>query len=93
MFLGTRRDLVRVSTPVATHPIHLTPIRDVSSSRLTTNWERVDYEHLSYVIAHKSNEMYQKKQVEGVEEEGKSNSGGASKGTGEQVEPSSTQNC
>ena len=58
MFLGTQRDLIRISTPVATEPLHLTPIRDVSTSRFTTNWERVDYERLSHMIAHTSNELF-----------------------------------
>ena len=58
MFLGTKRDLIRISTPVATEPLHLTPIRDVSTSRFTAKWERVDYERLSHMIAHTSNELY-----------------------------------
>ena len=29
VFLGTQHDLIRISTPVATEPLHLTPIRDV----------------------------------------------------------------
>ena len=57
MFLGTQRDLIRISTPVATEPLHLTPIRDVSTSRFTAKWERVDYERLSHMIAHTSNEL------------------------------------
>ena len=58
MFLGTKRDLIRISTPVATEPLHLTPIRDVSTSRFTAEWERVDYDRLSHMIAHTSNELY-----------------------------------
>ena len=58
MFLGTQRDLIRNSTPVATEPLHLTPIRDVSTSRFTAKWERVDYERLSHMIAHTSNELF-----------------------------------
>ena len=58
MFLGTQRDLIRISTPVATEPLHLTPIRDVSTSRFTAKWERVDYERLSHMIAHTSNELF-----------------------------------
>ena len=58
MFLGTQRNLIRISTPVATVPLHLTPIRDVSTSRFTAKWERVDYERLSHMIAHTSNELY-----------------------------------
>ena len=58
MFLGTQRDLIRSSTPVASEPLHLKPIRDVSTSRFTAKWERVDYERLSHMIAHTSNELY-----------------------------------
>ena len=57
MFLGTQRGLIRNSTPVATEPLHLTPIQDVSTSRFTAKWERVDYERLSHMIAHTSNEL------------------------------------
>ena len=52
MFLGKRRNLVRTSTALATEPLHLIPIRDVSSSRFNTSFERVDYEHLSHMLAH-----------------------------------------
>ena len=41
MFLNTVLQLIRISTPVAMQPIHLIPIRDVSTSRFTANWERV----------------------------------------------------
>ena len=58
MFLGTQRDLVRISTPVATEPLHLTPIRDVSTSTFTADWQRVNYERLSRMIAHTSNQMF-----------------------------------
>ena len=69
MFLGTQRDLIRISTPVATEPLHLTPIRDVSTSRFTAKWERVDYERLSHMIAHTSNELYLGTGDDGEEEE------------------------
>ena len=69
MFLGTQRDLIRNSTPVATEPLHLTPIRDVSTSRFTAKWERVDYERLSHMIAHTSNELYLGTGDDGEEEE------------------------
>ena len=52
MFLGKRRNLVRTSTALATEPLHLIPIRDVSSSRFNASFERVDYEHLSHMLAH-----------------------------------------
>ena len=68
MFLGTQRELIRISTPVATEPLHLTPIRDVSTSRFTAKWERVDYERLSYMVAHTCNELFLEKREEGVKE-------------------------
>ena len=58
MFLGTQRDLIRISTPVATEPLHLTPIRDVSTSTFTADWQRVNYERLSHMIAHTSNQLF-----------------------------------
>ena len=58
MFLGTQRDLIRISTPVATEPLHLTPIRDVSTSTFTADWQRVNYERFSRMIAHTSNQMF-----------------------------------
>ena len=58
MFLGTQRDLIRISTPVATEPLHVTPIRDVSTSTFTADWQRVNYERLSRMIAHTSNQMF-----------------------------------
>ena len=58
MFLGTQRDLIRISTPVATEPLHLTPIRDVSTSTFTADWQRVNYECLSRMIAHTSSQMF-----------------------------------
>ena len=58
MFLGKQRDLTRKSTPLATKPLHLTPIRDVSTSRFNSNWEEVDYERLSHMIAHACYKRY-----------------------------------
>ena len=58
MFLNTVLQLIRISTPVATQPIHLTPIRDVSTSRFTANWEMVNYDRLSRMIAHSSFQLY-----------------------------------
>ena len=68
MFLGTQRDLIRISTPVATEPLLLIPIRDVSTSRFTAKWERVDYERLSHMVAHTCNELFLEKREEGVKE-------------------------
>ena len=76
MFLGEQRDLIRISTPLATEPLHLTPnIRDVSVSTLNTNWEKVDYERLSHMIAHTCYKRYLKGR-EGGEGEVKKESGG-----------------
>ena len=74
MFLGTQRDHIRISTPVATEPLHLTPIRDVSTSTFTADWQRVNYERLSRMIAHTSNEMFIRWKNE--REEKKEKSGG-----------------
>ena len=57
MFLGTQRDLARVSTPVAEEPLHLCPIRDVSSSTLTAEWEVVKTDRLSRMVAHTSHQL------------------------------------
>ena len=58
MFLGTKGSLVRISTPLAIEPIHLTPVRDVSTSTYTTDWEKVNYDRSLCMIAHTSNQMY-----------------------------------
>ena len=58
MFLGTKRSLIRISTPLANEPIHLTPIRDVSTLTYTANWEKVNYDRSLRMIAHTSNQMY-----------------------------------
>ena len=83
MFLGTQRDLIRISTPVATEPLHLTPIRDVSTSTFTADWQRVNYERLSRMIAHTSNQMFIRWKNEKEEKKEK-------KGKSEGVESSAT---
>ena len=60
MFLGKQRDPVRISTPVAMKPLHLTPIRDVSTQTVTANWEEVNYNRLLRMLAHTSQQMYLK---------------------------------
>ena len=60
MFLGTQLDLTRSSTPVTTHPVHMTPIRDVSTSMFTADWKKVDYDRLSHMIANTSNYLFWK---------------------------------
>ena len=84
MFLGTKRDLIRISTPVATEPLHLTPIRDVSTSTFTADWQRVNYERLSRMIAHTSNQMFIRWEEERKEKKEK-------KGKSEGVEVSATE--
>ena len=81
MFLGTQRDLIRISTPVATEPLHLTPIRDVSTSTFTADWQRLNYERLSRMIAHTSNQMFihwKNEKDEKKEKKGKSEGIGSS---------------
>ena len=58
MFLNKVLELIRISTPVAMQPIHLTPIRDVSTSRFTAHWDRVSYDQLSRMIAHTSSRLF-----------------------------------
>ena len=77
MFLNTVLELIRISTPVATQPIHLTPIRDMSTSRFTADWEMVNYDRLSRMIAHTSSQLYWMERG-GGEEEGESESATAS---------------
>ena len=81
MFLNTVLQLIRISTPVATQPIHLTPIRDVSTSRFTANWEKVNYDRLSRMIAHTSSQLYHMGRVAG--EEGGRGEGGERGGRSE----------
>ena len=47
LIINALLQLIRISTPVATHPFHFTPVRDVSSSRFTTDWELVTFDRLS----------------------------------------------
>ena len=58
MFLGETPDPNRTSTALAAEPLHLMPIRDVSTSTYNAHWERVDYEHLSHTIAHACYKRY-----------------------------------
>ena len=60
MFLGKQRDLIRISTPVANQPLHLCPVRDVTTTTYTPDWEEVDYNRLSRMIAHTSHQVCQK---------------------------------
>ena len=57
MFLGEQRDLIRVSTAVAKEPLQVCPIREVSTSMFTADWERVDYDRLPRMVAHTSHQL------------------------------------
>ena len=57
MFLGKQRDLVRVSTAVAEESIHVCPIRDVSTSTFTDQWELVDIDRQACMVAHTSHHL------------------------------------
>ena len=71
MFLGTQRDLVRISTPVATKPLHVVPTQDISTSTFTADWRRVNYDRLSRMIAHTSNQMFVRWKIEKEQKLGK----------------------
>ena len=57
MFLGKQRDLTRVSTSVAEESLHLCPVRDVSTSLLTDQWEHVDIDRQARMVAHTSRHL------------------------------------
>ena len=90
MFLKTVQQPVHISTPVTTETIHLTPIRDVTTSRFTADWERVNYDRLSRNITHSSSQLYWKGRERG---EGGERGGEGKKGRevkeGEQSESAS----
>ena len=77
MFLGKQRDLARVSTAVAEESIHLCPVRDVSTSTFTDQWEVVDIDHQARMVAHTSHHLLTKKVHKSI-----------STGEGDEVEPS-----
>ena len=64
MFLGKQRDLARVSTAVAEESIHLCPVRDVSTSTFTDQWEVVDIDRQARMVAHTSRHLFTKTQPE-----------------------------
>ena len=51
LFINASLQLIRISTPIATDPLHLTLVRDVSSSRFTTDWKLVTHDRLSRMTA------------------------------------------
>ena len=57
MFLGKQRHLARISTAVAEESIHLCPIRDVSTSTFTDQWELVDIDRQARMVAHTSHHL------------------------------------
>ena len=57
MFLGKQRDLARVSTAVAEESLHLCPVRDVSTSTFTDQWELVDIDRQVRMVAHTSRHL------------------------------------
>ena len=77
MFLGKQRDLARVSTAVAEESVHLCPVRDVSTSTYTDQWEVVDIDRQSRMVAHTSHHLLTKKVHKSI-----------STGEGDEVEPS-----
>ena len=64
MFLGKQRDLTRVSTPVAEESLHLCPVRDVSTSLLTDQWEHVDIDRQARMVAHTSHHLLTSESVQ-----------------------------
>ena len=93
MFLGTQRDLTRDSTSVAEEPLHLSPIRDMSTSLLTEDWEVVENDRLSRMVAHTSHQLLvgAKNEVKGSEGERERNKEGDSEQEeGEQEQSTAT---
>ena len=60
MFIGKLRDLVRVSTPVAEESLHVSSVRDVSTSMYTDEWELVDIDRQARMVAHTSQHLLRK---------------------------------
>ena len=67
MFLGKQRHLTRVSTAVAEESIHLCPVRDVSTSTFTDQWELVDIDRQARMVAHTSHHLLTKKEHKHLE--------------------------
>ena len=68
MFLGKQRDLARVSTAVAEESLHLCPVRDVSTSTFTDQWELVDIDRQASMVAHTSRHLLASEGVQRIEE-------------------------
>ena len=72
LFLGKQRDLVRNSTAVAEEPLHVCPVRDVSTETFTPNWEEVNTFRLSRMVAHTSHHLITSEKRAVKDEENKS---------------------
>ena len=68
MFLGKQRHLARVSTAVAEESIHICPVRDVSTSTFTDQWELVDIDRQARMVAHTSHHLLTSEGVRRVDE-------------------------
>ena len=68
IFLGKQRDLARVSTAVAEESVHLCPVRDVSTSTYTDQWELVDIDRQARMVAHTSRHLLTSEGVRRVDE-------------------------
>ena len=68
MFLGKQRHLARVSTAVAEESIHLCPVRDVSTSTFTDQWEVVNIDRQARMVAHTSHHLLTSEGVRRVDE-------------------------
>ena len=68
MFIGKQRDLARVSTAVAEESLHLCPVRDVSTSTFTDQWELVDIDRQANMVAHTSRHLLTSEGVQRIEE-------------------------
>ena len=77
MFLGKQRHHIRVSTAVAEESIHVCPVRDVSTSTFTDQWELVDIDRQVRMVAHTSHHLLTKDVRKSF-----------STGEGDEVEPS-----
>ena len=66
LLLGKQRDLIRTSTPVAEESLHLSPVRDVSTSLLTDQWELVDINRQERMVAHTSHHLLTSEGVQRV---------------------------
>ena len=68
MFLGKQRDLARVSTAVADESIRVCPVRDVSTSTFTDQWELVDIDRQARMVAHTSHHLLTSEGIRRVDE-------------------------